>query len=149
MNRSTNPRKFLREDESARLTEAVAAAERATAAEVKVVLVRRCWGGIRRKAARVFRKLGLHKTEQRNCVMILLALAGREFLIFGDRGIHERVGQGFWNDVRDLMAERFGSDEFGIGLCEAVRRVGEKLAEHFPHQADDRNEIPDEPAYED
>jgi uncharacterized membrane protein len=149
MNRSTNPRAFLSGAESAELAESVAAAERASCAEVKVVLVRRCWGDIRRKAARVFRKLGLHRTQQRNCVMILLVLARGEFLIFGDEGIHEKVGQQFWNDVRDDLAERFREGRFGAGLCEAVRRVGEKLARHFPPRADDRNEVPDEPASED
>jgi uncharacterized membrane protein len=148
MKRSADPRKFLTPEEARRVTEAVAAAERRTSAEIKVMIVRHCWDDIRRKAAAVFRRSGLELTARRNCAMILLVTTNREFLIHGDRGIHEKVGQGFWDGARDAMAERFRAGDFGAGLVEGVRRIGGKLAEHFPRAADDRNEIPDGVGYE-
>lgn len=148
MKRSTNPAKFLSEEESVQVGEAVTEAERGTSAEIKLALVRHCWSDIRAKAASVFRKLGLHKTRERNCALILLVTTNREFAICGDRGIHEKVGQGFWDDVRDAMQSRFREGLFAEGLCEGVRRVGAKLAEHFPRRPDDRNEVPNEVAHE-
>lgn len=146
--RPTNPKKFLTPEESRQLAAAIVEAERKTSAEIKVVLVRHCWTDIHVKAANQFRKLRLDKTEQRNCVMFLLVLTNREFLIYGDQGIHEKVGQNFWDDMRDLMRERFEEERFGDGLAEAVGRVGEKLAMFFPRLAGDKDEVSDEVVYE-
>jgi uncharacterized membrane protein len=147
--RSTNPATFLTPEESQQLASAIEYAEKQTSGEIKVVLVRHCWVDISAKAATVFMKHNLHKTEQRNCVLVMLVLANREFIIHGDEGIHEKVGQQFWNDVRDLMLASFREGNFGEGLSEGVRRIGEKLAEFFPRRADDKDEISDEIAFED
>lgn len=148
MDRPSNPNEFLMVDEAAAVEAVVKEAEKRTSAEIKVVVVRHCWDDIRRKAARVFRKFGLEGTEQRNCVLILLVVANREFLIYGDQGIHEKVGLDFWDDVRDRMRSKFAEDKFGEGICEGVRLVGEKLAEYFPYQVGDKDEISDEVVYE-
>ncbi len=149
MARTTNPDKFLTPDESERLVRAVEQAESATSAEIRVVLVRHCWTDMRERAVRLFRKLGLQKTARRNCVMIMLVLANREFLIYGDQGVHEQVGQSFWDEARDVMARHFAEGDFGDGLCAAVGMVGQKLAELYPWREDDRNEIADELVVED
>ena len=141
-------KKLLSPEESAALALTIEETECRTSAEIKVVIIRRCLGDLRDKAMRTFHKLGLDETEQRNCVMIMLATAAREFLIFGDEGIHEKVGQGFWDEVRDRMGELFRQGRFGEGLCEGVRMAGEKLAEHFPARAVEVDEISDEVAYE-
>lgn len=148
MKRSANPKKFLTPEESQQLATAIEQAEKQTSGEIKVVLVRHCWTDIHAKASRMFKKFNLDKTEQRNCVMIMLVLTNREFLIYGDQGIHEKVGQDFWDDVRDLMRTRFKEDEFGEGLCEGINRIAEKLAAFFPYEAGDKDEISDEVAYE-
>jgi len=148
MKRSSNPRDFLTAEEKQSVEAAVAAAEKGTSAEIKLVIVRHCWTGIREKAVKVFRKLGLQNTAQRNCVLLLLVLANREFLIYGDEGIHEKVGQSFWDDVKEEMGRCFAEGRFGEGLAAAVETVGEKLAAFFPYQEDDRDEISNEVAYE-
>jgi uncharacterized membrane protein len=147
MTRSASPTKFLTEGETSRINAAVAEAERSTSAEVKVVLARHCWGDIKAKACRVFKDLGLYKTEQRNAVVLLFVVTNREFLIYGDEGIHAKVGQDFWNDVRNEMAEAFRRDAFGDGIAQGVRRIGEKLARHFPRRQDDVDEISNEIVY--
>jgi uncharacterized membrane protein len=148
MARSTNPDRFFSEQERASIDAAIKQAEGRTSAEIKLVVARHCWTDLKTNAAALFRKLGLDKTAERNCVLILLILTNREFLIYGDQGIHEKVGQGFWDDVRDLMANHFRNDEFSQGLCEGVAMIGEKLARHFPRRPDDKNEISDEVVYE-
>ncbi|HET6429973.1 MAG TPA: TPM domain-containing protein [Phycisphaerae bacterium] len=143
MSRSASPRTILDEYERQQLAEAVAEAERHTSAEIKVVILRHSWGDIRSKAARVFGKLHLERTAARNAVLILVATADREFIIYGDVGIHRKVGQEFWDNVRDVMARSFAEGEFGQGLCDAVRLAGGMLERHFPRGAGDVNEVPD------
>jgi uncharacterized membrane protein len=147
MRRSTNPKKFLSETESGKVDSAIKDAERRTSAEIKLVIARHCWGNIRTKASRIFKKLGLDKTEERNCVLILFVVTNREFLVYGDQGIHEKVGQGFWDDIRDKMEAAFKQDEFADGISQGVRLIGQKLSQYFPHQRTDMDEISDEIVY--
>ncbi len=132
-----------------RIAEAVAAAERRTSAEVKVIVTRYCWSDIRRKAETLFHKHGLQRTKDRNAVMILMVLVNREFLVYGDKGIHEKVEEGFWLEVRDAMQERFRAGELVEGILAGVERVGEQLAAYFPRAEDDVNELSDEVVHED
>ncbi len=147
MARSTNPRKFLTEAEIAGINASIKRAERNTSAEVKVVLARHCWGSLEAKARKVFGALGLADTQERNCVLLLLIVTNREFLVYGDEGIHAKVGLDFWNEVGDEMAKAFGEDRFGEGIALAVQRAGEKLAQFFPHRRDDIDEISNEIVY--
>ena len=94
-----------------------------------------------------FRELGLEKTKERNCVLILFIVTNREFLIHGDQGIHERVGQRFWDDIRDKMVAAFEKDEFGEGISQGVCLIGERLSQYFPYQRDDTDEISNEIVY--
>ncbi len=147
MARSTNPRKFLSEDESAKINSAIKEAESKTSGEIKLVMARHCWGNMKTKASKIFKELGLDKTKERNCVLILFIVTNREFLIYGGQGIHERVGQEFWDDVRDKMVAAFKQDEFGDGISRGACLIGERLSEHFPYQRDDTDEISDEIVY--
>ena len=132
-----------------RIAEAVAAAELRTSAEVKVIVLRYCWADIREKAKSLFYKHELHKTKDRNAVMILQVLVNREFLIYGDKGINEKVEKDFWLNVSNAMREKFQSGNLIAGLCAGVEHVGEQLATYFPRNDDDVNEISDEAVYED
>jgi uncharacterized membrane protein len=149
MKRPGNPKNFLSPEEKQLIESAIAATEKKTSAEIKVAICRHCWGDIKEKAMKIFAKHELHKTELRNCVLILLVIANREFLIFGDQGIHEKAGQELWDSVRNEMVEFFRQDKFGEGLAAGVEAVGEKLIEFFPCAEDDRNEIDNEVVYED
>ena len=131
------------------VTAAVAQAEGHTSAEVKVVVLNHCWIDIREKARKLFAQYGLHHTKQRNAVMILVVLANREFLVYGDKGIHEKVDDDFWLHVRDAMLTRFREGKFVEGVCEGVKQVGEKLAVFYPRMADDENELSNEVIHED
>jgi uncharacterized membrane protein len=130
------------------IAEAVAAAELRTSAEVKVIVLRYCWADIREKAKSLFYKNEIHKTKDRNAVMILQVLVNREFLIYGDKGINEKVEEDFWLNVSNAMREKFQSGNLIAGLCAGVEHVGEQLATYFPRN-DDVNEISDEVVYED
>lgn len=146
--RSTKPAAFFTAEEQAQIVRAIEGAERETSAELKLVVVRRCGRNIGRKAESVFRKYRLDETAEHNAVLILLAPASRQFLIYGDEGIHEKVGQSFWDDVRELMQAHFQKDAFGEGLEAGIGRIGEKLKTYFPCTKEDINEIDNGVAYD-
>lgn len=139
---------FLDPDEKLQVESAIRDTEQKTSAEIKLVLVSHCWGDIWNKAGSIFRQRGLHRTQERNGVLILLVTANRELLIYGDEGIHQKAGQTLWDEVRDQMIAEFKKDDFVAGLTLGIGRIGDTLAQFFPPRADDINEIPDTVVHE-
>ncbi len=139
---------ILNHEEDRRVVEAIRQAELNTSGEIKVHIENRCRGDVEQRSLAVFDKLKLYETQQRNGVLIYIAVKDHKFAILGDEGINNVVGEGFWNDVKDLMAGYFKEGRFAEGLEEGIHRCGEKLKVYFPSQPDDINEIPDDISYE-
>lgn len=135
-------------DDARRVADAVAQAERTTTAELKVVVTRYCWGSLLYKGEALFHRHKLHETRDRNAVMILVVLANRELLLFGDKGIDEKVGEGFWAQTRDAMLGHLRDGRLADGLIAGIERVGGQLAEYFPAGADNPDELGNEVAYD-
>ena len=89
-------RALLSEDDLAAVTRAVAEAERHTSAEVRVHLDHSCEGDALQQAIKVFERLGMHKTAERNGVLVYISVTDRKLAVIGDKGIHERVGEAYW-----------------------------------------------------
>ena len=143
--RRKRPRSFLSEDERRAVVGAIESAERRTSGEIRVHLEHHCRGGDPYERARqLFEQLGMTATAARNGVLIYLATGDGLFAVIGDRGIHEQVGEDFWDDVVERMQARFRVDDFAGGLVEGIAMVGEKLATFFPHRDDDVNELSDD-----
>jgi uncharacterized membrane protein len=128
-----------------RVKAAIVAAERATSGEVRVSVARFFWGGVRRAAERAFARLGMARTKDRNGILFFIVPARKKFAVLGDRGIHDKVGQEFWESLAGLMSARFRKGEFTEGLVEAIAEAGRQLAAHFPYDpAVDVNELADD-----
>ena len=128
---------------------AVAVAERETSGEIRVHLERRLPSGASPgdalpRATEIFTRLGMHATADRNGVLIYLAVENRRLAIAGDAGVHARVGDEYWQRIRDAMVERLRRGEAREALLYAVAEVGEVLRRFFPPRPDDRNELSDQ-----
>ena len=139
---------ILNREEDHRIVKAIKLAEKNTSGEIKVHIENYCKGNVEERSLFVFNRLKLNKTKLRNGVLIYLAVKDHKFAILGDEGINKVVEDGFWNDVKDLMQNRFKENRFADGLEEGIKRCGEKLKNFFPYQSDDTNEIPDDISYE-
>jgi uncharacterized membrane protein len=127
---------------------AVEAAENTTSGEIRVHLERRLpgetpGGDALARAAAVFVDLGMPATAERNGVLIYVAVDDHKLAIVGDAGVHARVGDGYWQGIRDAMVERLRRGEARDAVVQAVRAVGEVLRHHFPRRPDDHNELSD------
>ena len=131
---------LLNLDEIKRLEMKIAAVERMTSAEFKIIICARAWFGIKSKARKLFKKYNLHKTVERNGVLILLVEKDREFLVYGDEGINSRVGERFWLDVKTAMADHFVVGNIATGLSLGLRLLADILVEHFPKK-DEADEL--------
>jgi len=139
-------RRSLRECvDQVRVVEAIQKAERVTSGEIRVSVAHFFWGNVEKTAWKAFRRLGMEHTTDRNGVLIFLVPSRKRFAILGDTGIHEKVGQTFWNDTSACLSSHFRQGAFTDGLVEAIRMVGDRLATHFPSVGEaDRNELADD-----
>jgi uncharacterized membrane protein len=128
----------------AAVMQAISLAEQLTSGEIRVVVYPRGVDDPVATAQQEFLRLGMNHTRERNAVLILVAPAAHAFAIFGDEGIHQRVGPGFWEEIATRMGTHFRHGRFTEGLVEAIRQTGELLARHFPRRGDDVNELPDD-----
>lgn len=138
------PERFLTADQQATVVDAVRLAEKTTSGEIRIHIDGECEGNPMERAEEVFGKLGMHRTELRNGILIYLACNTKVFAIIGDKGINDLVPEHFWEDVIEVMGREFREGRFTEGLVQAVLKAGEKLQEYFPYQSDDVNEQPDE-----
>jgi uncharacterized membrane protein len=138
-------RDFLREEEKQVVVRAIEEVERNTSGEIRVHIENFLEGkDVYKLAVQKFNKLGMHKTEQRNGVLIFVAVHDHKFAIIGDKGINEKVPDHFWEDTRNIMAEAFRKGDYTEGLRQGVLHAGEQLKAHFPFKSDDQNELSDE-----
>lgn len=86
---------FLIEKVSHGVEAAIAAAEQHSSAEVRLVIVRHCWGDIRDKVQSFFHQTRLDQTERRIAVLIMRVVGNHESLVYGYRGIRQKVGPKF------------------------------------------------------
>ena len=134
---------FFTPEQQEAIVGAIREAEHATSGEIRVHIETSCKGDALDEAAWLFRKLGMHRTADRNGVLIYLAIRERKFAIIGDTGINAVVPLGFWDKIRDHMKQRFSENLFTEGLTEGILMAGEQLRENFPHAKDDINELTD------
>lgn len=96
------------------------------------------------RAMEVFRNLNMEKTQERNGVIIYVAVKSHQFAIYGDQAINDKVSTDFWDCTKDIMAKHFRNGDFKQGLIEGILNAGEQLKKHFPYQDDDTNELSNE-----
>jgi len=136
--------RFFNEEEKQQILRAIAEAEASCSGEIRVHLSNRCKGEVLDCAAWWFKKLNMHETAERNGVLFFMSVKDRAFAIIGDAGINSKVPENFWDEIKEMLQEAFREGRFAEGLSKGILMAGEQLKKHFPHQADDRNELSDD-----
>jgi len=115
-----------------RVAAAIREAEKATSGEIRVLVARHGTRDPVAAAQRHFDRLGLAGPGGRHAVLIFVSPRSRTFAVIGDRGVHEKCGDGFWTDLAAAMTGYFKRGDFTEGLVHGIGRAGVLLAEHFP-----------------
>jgi putative membrane protein len=96
-----------------------------------------------RKAAQAqFFAHGVHLTSERTGVLIYVALAERCVEVVADDVIDAKVDQTEWQASTDEIVTAARQGRLSDGLINAINRAGRLLAQHFPREPDDKNELP-------
>jgi len=137
---------FFSEEEKKLIVAAIGEAEKQTSGEVRVYVESRCrFVDPIDRAAEVFAILKMDRTAAHNAVLIYLAVKDRQLAVFGDQGIHEKVGGAFWQEEVKHMLTRFQQDHYADAVAKGVTDIGVALKQHFPYdRQNDINELPDD-----
>lgn len=141
---ATSAESFFSGHDQEDIRQAIMLAELDTSGEIRVHIENTCKGDVMDRAAYLFKQLDMHKTAERNGVLIYLAVKNRRFAIIGDSGINSKVPDNFWHKTKEIMLDHFRENKFTDGLINAIESIGRLLKTHFPHQRDDVNELSDE-----
>ena len=140
------PKRWVSAEDEQLITEAIRAGEKRTSGEIRVYIEGRCrFVDPLDRAAEIFGALKMYETQQRNGVLVYVAVKDRQLAVFADDGIHRKAGPQFWNDTVKAMLTHFNRQQYGAGIAGIVSQVGEALKTHFPYDAGtDKNELPDD-----
>lgn len=139
-------KEFFTDEEKQLIVEAVQNAERRTSGEIRVFVEHRCrYVNAIDRAIEIFENLQMHKTQLRNAVLVYVAIKDRQLAVFGDEGIHKKVGNEYWANEVVKMIHAFNRENIAQGIAQCVKNIGEALCTHFPYDKDtDKNELPDD-----
>ena len=139
-------KEFFTDEEKQSIIDAVRNAEQRTSGEVRVFVESRCrYVNAIDRAVEIFENLQMQKTELRNATLVYVAIKDKQLAVFGDEGIHQKVGNEYWANEVVKMINAFNRDNIAEGIRQCVLNIGEALATHFPFdRSTDKNELPDD-----
>jgi uncharacterized membrane protein len=139
-------KEFFSDEEKQQLIQAIKLAEQKTSGEVRVFIESKCrFVDALDRAREIFFKLEMDHTEQRNATLVYVAVNDHQTAVFGDEGIHQKVGAQYWQDIVTKMLLQFRQQNLSDGICQAITDLGQALQFYFPYNRDtDKNELPDE-----
>jgi putative membrane protein len=105
---------------------------------------------VRLRAEHAFYQHGLHKTEARTGILILVSLFERRVQVLADKGLDERVPPGTWDGLVNGIIEGIHAGRATEAICDAISNCGRHLAQVCPAGSGDnpdelQNELIQEP----
>ena len=138
-------KKVFDEAEQAAIINAIREAELNTSGEVRVYVERKCaYIDALDRAIELFREMEMDQTRDRNAVLLYVAVRDHQLAIYGDEGIHQRVGTEYWKREVFQLIRDFNREDYVTAIANCVRDIGEALKTHFPYHKEDKNELPDD-----
>jgi putative membrane protein len=95
------------------------------------------------RAVGLFKVGAERRTQGRTGILIYLSMRERRAEIVADEAITSKVAPEIWGEAMAAMLAELKQGSCGAGMVAAVGKVGAVLAEHFPRDENDVNELPD------
>ena len=142
----SKPVDYFSAEEKELIVQAIQKAEHLTSGEVRIYVESHCrLVNPVFRAKEVFHALNMTETTEHNAVLIYVAMKDRQLAVYGDEGIHAKVGPVFWNEEVKKMLQHFNKNNYAAGIAEMIHQIGKALETHFPYDDKmDKNELPDD-----
>jgi uncharacterized membrane protein len=143
---SKKPVEYFSASEKDAIVEAIRIAEKRTSGEIRFYVESKCsLVNPVHRAKEIFFGLKMDQTDARNGVLLYIAMKDRQLAVYGDEGIHQKVGYEFWNEEVKTMLAHFNKQNYTEGIIQIIQDIGEALVTHFPYDdKGDKNELPDD-----
>ncbi|NTW56280.1 MAG: hypothetical protein HGB20_04455 [Chlorobiaceae bacterium] len=92
-------------------------------------------------AVMAFYRSGINRTSGHTGILLYVSLFERRVRVVADQAINAKVDQAAWQEIADIVSGGFREKKHGDALGKAVLRCGDILAEHFPREEGDVNEL--------
>lgn len=151
---------FLTPEETVKINEMIAEAEKTTAGEIKLLVVAKStWMSLsslkmriaaaRKRAKREFFEIGLQSAQKGTGILIMISLKERVVVVESGKAFEGKLSQDTWERLRDMIINGIASEKRLEGICLAIVEAGRILTELFPIGPDDTNEISNEIVFKD
>lgn len=135
---------FLTDQQIASLVEAIQSAEEHSTGEIRVHVDSNTENDNAKTAFKIFEKLCLNKTTEKNAVLFHVNFEQKYLTIIGDTGIHKKVQQSYWDHLHDYITTEFAKGNYYKALKSAILETGLELKKHFPVTGENPNQLPNE-----
>lgn len=95
----------------------------------------------RERALNLFSELRLWDTEENSGILLYVLVAERKIEIVADRGIARKIEQSIWDGICQEIQAEFKQGRFKEGLMIGIEKLSQLLAQHFPAQTENPNEL--------
>ena len=102
------------------------------------------WQKVKERALRHFMESGVYNTKDRTGILIFISILEKRVELLADSGINEKIPQGKWQNIVDNIIKGIKEKKVTPYLIESIDECGKILAQHFPIQPGDINELTDE-----
>jgi putative membrane protein len=96
-----------------------------------------------RVAMEQFMIRGMARKKNRASILIFASLAEHYARIVADEGIATRVDQSVWQEAVQSLLSHASKGDIAEGFVTAVQKCGQVLAEHFPPEPEQEDQLPD------
>ncbi len=134
---------FFTKEEQDLIVNSIRTAEKNTSGEIRVHMDSFCLGDGMKRAKKLFGRLGMNQTKEKNGILIYIATRSRKIAVIGDSGIHQKVGKEYWDKIVSGIITQFKNGKKGQGLADGIIDCGLQLKQFFPYASDDKNELND------
>ena len=108
-----------------------------------LIPTRRVADAVHMRSLAAFTAHGLHYTKAHTGILIFASLFERRVVVLADRGIHEKVQDGTWDEIVRIITSGLKLKDGCAAFCAAIEQCGKILAQHFPRSPDDQDELED------
>lgn len=138
-------KQFLTKEETEIILQSVRTNEAKTSGEIRICIESHCpYMDSIERAKEIFLQLKMYNTKNRNAVLIYIAHKDKDFALFGDVHIINKMERTFLANESKALAIHFFAKNYVVGLTNCIEHLGTELNKHFPSHGEQKNELPDE-----
>lgn len=140
-------KKNLSKEDLERISSEIKNAEEKTSAEIVVSIKRKIpfiyKNNINKFLSYAFNFYKIYETKNRTGILIIFILKDKKFYIIGDEGINKKVQQKKWDEISNFVSSEIKNCGLLSGIINSIKLTSEIVAQNFPLEEFDKNEIPD------